>query len=328
MRVLMEAAEEMGVSTDVTLANTGLEKEELYKQDTMISLRQEVIAIQNILSTRDCPSGLGIEVGKRLHVNAFGIWGFALLTSPTVRHAIETAIEYTRISFLIAELSITTDDTKARMEFDLSYLPLVTRPYIVERHCFVSMNFIRELLQKPDFNEFSIETTLTNESYAAALSKLLNIQIRTHQNVNALVFDREVLDAPLPKSDPVTLNYCLEQCKTLLDRFDLHVAPWSQKVRDVVLEDITQEQKIDAVASKLLITERTLRRRLTDENTSFREVYTDTRLRIAYELLETAKLNVETVSWRVGYSEPASFVRAFSKRFGHTPGEIRRLAMA
>lgn len=72
------------------------------------------------------------------------------------------------------------------------------------------------------------------------------------------------------------------------------------------------------------MTERTLRRRLTDEGTSFRELYTDARMTIAHELLASAGLNVETLSWRVGYAEPASFARAFTRAFGQTPGEVRR----
>lgn len=90
------------------------------------------------------------------------------------------------------------------------------------------------------------------------------------------------------------------------------------------MDDIGSEQKIEDIAAKLAIAERTLRRRLTDEGTSFREIYTDARMLIAHELLEVANLNVESVSWRVGYAEPASFARAFAKKYGKTPGEIKK----
>jgi len=91
-----------------------------------------------------------------------------------------------------------------------------------------------------------------------------------------------------------------------------------------VVDEIGKEQKIENVAEVLSVTERTLRRRLTDEGTTFRELYTDARMAIAWELLSVSGLNVETVSWRVGYAESASFARAFAKRYGKTPGEVRR----
>lgn len=323
LRLVLETAEELGLDHEKCLANTGLVRSDLYQSDKMITLRQEVVAIQNIVELSPQKAGIGVEVGKKFHVNAFGIWGFAILTSETLRAAIETAIDFTQISFLIADMGLVTEGGYARVYFDLTHLPKITHYYVGERHCSVTMGFLRELTQKIDFNDFVIETMLDDTEYTEALEALLKVPVLHSQDRYSVGFPEELLDIPLPKSDPVTLKYCVDQCKAMLDNLDHHVKPWSQKVRDVVLEDISQEQKIENVADKLSVTERTLRRRLTEENTNFREVYTDTRLRIAYELLETTGLNVETASWRVGYSEPASFVRAFSKRFGHTPGEIR-----
>ncbi|MEM9565644.1 MAG: helix-turn-helix transcriptional regulator, partial [Actinomycetota bacterium] len=79
---------------------------------------------------------------------------------------------------------------------------------------------------------------------------------------------------------------------------------------------------------RLAVNERTLRRRLADENTTFRQLYAETRLSIARELLETAGLSVEAVARRVGYAEPASFVRSFAKHYGETPGRVRRIRAA
>jgi len=32
-----------------------------------------------------------------------------------------------------------------------------------------------------------------------------------------MIIPMELLDAPLPESDPVSLKYCLDQCKALLE---------------------------------------------------------------------------------------------------------------
>jgi AraC-like DNA-binding protein len=78
-----------------------------------------------------------------------------------------------------------------------------------------------------------------------------------------------------------------------------------------------------ATASKLGLSERTLRRRLSEEGTSFRNILVEARLAIGHELLSTAKLDVSTVAYRTGYSEPSSFVRAFTQHFGYSPGKIK-----
>lgn len=259
-----------------------------------------------------------------MHVNAFGIWGFAVLTSPTPRSAIQTSIDYVKLSFVIADMALKETGEHARLEFDMTDLPPATHRFILERHAVVAMSFMKELTQSQDFRGFGIETTETDPAYAQDLAELVGIPVISATSRQALTFPAEMLDSPLPKSDPATLQYCLDQCKALLEQIDGALPPWSQRVRDAVVDNLSAEQKIEDIAQKLAVTERTLRRRLTEEGTNFRDLYTDARMALARELLATTGLNVETVAWRVGYAEPASFVRAFSKRFGKTPGEVRR----
>lgn len=324
VRALCEAAEEHGVSTASCLANTQLSAADLRSPTKQVSISQEIRAIENFARASGNAVGLGVWVGKKLHSNAFGIWGFAILTSPTLRSAIETAIEYAKLSFAIADLRVRETGERAGLEFDMTDLPAITHRYVLERHAYVTMTFVRELVQESDLEAFAIETRDPDLDYAKALSDLLNLTVDGSAAQNAVTFPADLLDRSLPKSDPATLQFCLQQCKAILEQAGGALPLWSKRVRDAVVDDISEEQKIETVAEKLAVTERTLRRRLTDEGTSYRELYTDARMTIARELLETAGLNVEAVAWRVGYSEPASFVRAFSKKFGKTPGEIRK----
>ena len=324
LRLLCETAAEHGVARGDCLENTGVSAADLERDDARLTLAQELQAIENVARLAPAKAGLGVAVGRRLHVHAFGVWGFAVLTSPTLRSAILTAIDYVKLSFVIADMTLADDSDAARLMFETAQLPAITRPYILERHAVVAMTFIRELIQQPEFCDFTIETTMTDAAYTDELSRLLEIEVIGGASMDALVWPARLMDAPLPKSDPVSLRYCLDQCKMLVDRIDGAMPPWSQKVRDAVIEDIASEQKIDNIAAKLSVTARTLRRRLTEEGTSFRDIYTDARLTIAHELLDAAGLNVETVAWRVGYAEPASFVRAFSRKYDKTPGEVRK----
>ncbi|MEM9628766.1 MAG: AraC family transcriptional regulator [Pseudomonadota bacterium] len=324
LRLLFEVADELGLDTAAGLERTGLSADDLKTSIAQVTIEQEIQAIENLVRLSSDKAGLGVAVGKRMHFHAFGIWGFAILTSPTLRAAIETAIKYEKLSFVIADLALRETNGDARLEFEMLGLPASTLGFILERHSCVAMTFIRELIQEPDFQGFRIETTADDPDYSRALSELLNIDVIGSASRNVLTFPADLLDRALPKSDPVTLQYCLDQCKTLVEQINGALPPWSKKVRDAVIDDLGSELKFEDIADKLSVIERTLRRRLTDEGTSFRELYTDARMTIARELLEAAGLNVETVSWRVGYAEPASFVRAFSKKFGKTPGEIRK----
>lgn len=324
LKLLCEAAQELGVDPIACLENTGIDHGDLSRPTAQISTAQEIQAIDNFVRLAPTILGLGVAVGSRMHVHAFGIWGFALLTSPTVRAAIHTSIEYVKLSFVIAEITLREAGDKAQLEFNMADLPATTHRFILERHAVVGMTFIKELIQDQDFQGFEIETSDGDPVYTRALAELIGTPVLGAMPRQALTFPSAILDRPLPKSDPVTRQYCLDQCKAVLEQVNGALPEWSQRVRDAVVEGIGSEQKIEDVAGKLAVTERTLRRRLTEEGTSFRDLYTDVRMALAHELLTSAGLNVETVAWRVGYAETASFVRAFAKKFGKTPGEIKK----
>ncbi|MEM9133328.1 MAG: AraC family transcriptional regulator ligand-binding domain-containing protein [Actinomycetota bacterium] len=324
LRVLCETAQDLGIGLDVALAGTGLDESDLAEADREVTIDQELTAVANIAAAYPAEAGLGVAVGERLHVNAFGIWGFAVLTSPTFRAAIETAMDYARLSFAFADLEFhEAPDDDARLVFDLSALDPAVRPYVLERQSMVTIHFAREVVDSDVLSRFRIETTLSSD-YGRALADRIGLAVEAESHKDAVVFPADVPDLPVPRSDPVTLRFCLEQCEALAARLTDDTQPWSGKVRDVLVEDIAQEHQIGYAARRLAVNERTLRRRLADEGTTFRELYADTRLSIARELLETAGLSVEAVAHRVGYAEPASFARSFAKHYGVTPGRVRR----
>ena len=324
LRLLCDEAAKHGISEGACLEGTSVSVADLNNPNAVHSTTDEIRAIENLVRLAPENAGLGFAVGLKTHVHAFGIWGFAILTSPTLRAAIETSINYARLSFLIAELSLVEEGGEAQLVFDTSGIPRIARRYILERHLVISVKFIRDVLQQPGFSDFEARLMDDDADYPSKVAAFKPVPIKMGQEINALVFPSAILDMPLPKSDPVSLQFCLDQCKTLLEQQSGALPKWSQQVRDAIVDNIGQDHQIEDVASKLAVTERTLRRRLTDEGTSFRQLYIDTRLAIAHELLSSAGLNIETVAWRVGYAEPASFARAFTKRYGKTPGEIRR----
>ena len=324
LNLLFEAAKERNLSPEDCLVGTGLSVAGLADETMRLTTAQEAIAIENLVRAADDEIGLGSDVGRRMHVHMFGIWGFAILTSPTLRAAIQTAIKFIKLSFVIADMKLSESDDRARLVFGMKQLPESIHDFILERHATVAITFIKEILQLSDTDPFTVETVRSSPQYCDRLSAVMTVNVAARAVQPALAFPAEWLDKALPKSDPQTLQYCLKQCEVLLKDSDNEMMPWSARVREVLIDHIGEEIKIEPVASQFNVTERTLRRRLTDEGSSFRAIYTDVRLSVAYELLETTGMNTETVSWRVGYAESASFIRAFTKKFGKKPGEIKR----
>ncbi|MHA7152957.1 helix-turn-helix domain-containing protein, partial [Burkholderia pseudomallei] len=73
----------------------------------------------------------------------------------------------------------------------------------------------------------------------------------------------------------------------------------------------------------LLMSTRTLRRRLLDAGCGYRALVDEARLRDARRLLRASDLDLKTIAARLQFNDPANFTRAFRKWTGLTPSAYR-----
>ena len=82
-----------------------------------------------------------------------------------------------------------------------------------------------------------------------------------------------------------------------------------------------------AVAAALRMSERTLRRRLQDEGTTFHAAVDGTRRELAQRYLHDARLSIAHVAFLLGFSDQSNFFRACRRWFAASPAQVRaRLA--
>lgn len=81
--------------------------------------------------------------------------------------------------------------------------------------------------------------------------------------------------------------------------------------------------RIGEVARALGCSRQTLYRRLKSEGTTFERVLDDLRRLVALRLIREEGLSVKDAAWRVGFSDPAAFSRAFKRWTGASPSEQR-----
>lgn len=79
-----------------------------------------------------------------------------------------------------------------------------------------------------------------------------------------------------------------------------------------------------AAAARLHMSVRTLRRRLAERGTTHTRLLAEVRREVAERLLARPELDLGEITWRLGFSEPSAFHRAFRRWTGTTPGERRR----
>jgi AraC-like DNA-binding protein len=81
---------------------------------------------------------------------------------------------------------------------------------------------------------------------------------------------------------------------------------------------------MDAVAAALHMSPRTLQRRLEQSGTRYSEVLDDVREAQARAWLSDRTLSLGEIGYRLGFSDLATFSRAFKRWTGKPPGTWRR----
>ncbi len=82
----------------------------------------------------------------------------------------------------------------------------------------------------------------------------------------------------------------------------------------------------ERIAEQLHLSVRTLRRRLEEEGWSFRGLLSDVRQRLALHYVQDRTLSLTEISYRLGFTQPSSFTRAFRGWTGQSPTEARAAA--
>jgi AraC-like DNA-binding protein len=133
-----------------------------------------------------------------------------------------------------------------------------------------------------------------------------------------LRFPASYLTANLPRASPAALALAEELCADLVSR-RRDQSPLAQQVRILLAQRLAFDPSAAGVATALALGERTLRRRLANDGTSFKRLLDDVRISLSAQLLATGTLSVTEVAQRLGYAEAASFIHAHRRWHGKTP---------
>lgn len=136
-------------------------------------------------------------------------------------------------------------------------------------------------------------------------------------------FPASWLALPVLHADPDLHALMLERARAIQS----HPAaggPWRQQVL-ALLPDLLPSQcaTMVAVAARLGLAERSLRRRLAQEGTSFQSLLQAQRQDLARHYLQDQRLGLIDIALLLGYSEHSAFSSAFRQWFGVTPQQYR-----
>ncbi|MFI5624010.1 AraC family transcriptional regulator [Nocardioides sp. NPDC051685] len=322
-QLLVGLAADHGVSIETCLSGIRLTEEVLHEPSSVVSARDELAVIDNVVRELGDPPGLGLEAGVRYHLTTFGIWGYALMSSPSLWEALRFSLRFVDLSFTFCQFQMRERDGVASIVLDTQGLPLGVRRFVIERETAALHRIQRELLGTGSAIN-RIRFNFGSEGARERYTEVFGVTPEFDADENAVYFDHEMLHRPLPQANEHTAAITEDQCRRLLAIRNAY-SSMAGRVRSLLLAQPSQPPSLEQVAAVLNVSDRTLRRRLADESTTFRCLLDECREQLAEELLVTAGLTVSEVAARLGYLEVSSFSQAFRRWKGIGPRAYRSL---
>jgi AraC-like DNA-binding protein len=315
---------EAGVPAAEVLAGTGLGNERLNAASTRVSYRQVLTVFRNAMRLGPEP-GLALLAGRRMHVTAYGMYGYALLSSPSHADAIDFAVRHHRVMGPIAEMH----GARTADEVVYSYRSLLVPDPADALHAFAtefqiaSHLTLTQDLYGSTFRFSQVRLSYPAPRHAALYRSIFRCPVHFRQPVDELRFGTHWLHEPMPYADPITNAMAREMCEKALAEVDEAGGIVGDIRRVLMVEQPGRFPSIEAMAEALKLNARTLRRRLDAEQTSYRALVSEVRMRLAIGYLRETSMTNEEIASRLGYSDAANFRHAFARWTGKSPSDYR-----
>ena len=307
---------------------SGLSVAQLLESDAPVTVRQALACMRNepaLMGRSDAHHRWAAAFAEHFHGPLTAAW----LTAPTLGAGVDIFVRFIpdRAPYL-AWRGSSADRTfrvEVRALIDLQEISAM----LIEVPLLVLSRYVRTMragVTRGMVVELSHPPIVAREIYR----ERFQCEFRFKAARNAVVFPSAWRETPNPGHDPVIWRVAARRCEetsliagglaiiTVVTR-ELHDAfgrAWGSRTPPTV-EDM---------ARRLNVSVRTLHRRLCAAQVSYQQLVDDVRQEQARQLLASGQHRVEHIATELGYESAASFVRAYKRWYGTTPGVAQRRA--
>lgn len=321
VRGLLSKAKQQGYDIDQFLRCCNIAPPLINEDHARISAEQFTKLTRHVVKAmRDEQTG---HLPQPLQPGTFAMMGLAVIHCQTLREAFDRSIAFFNLfkPGLTPELSVT--DELAAFKLTPSDNQFIFDSYAYETNLVFFYRFANWLisqyipLEKVDLN-YSPPPHVDEYRFM-----FFNCPLEFNQDANRLIFKSNYLDAPVRQNEKTLRQLHKNYSSDLLTQHYGYNSS-SSRIRAIIGNNPMELPEFIDIAKQLAMHPQTLRRRLKEEHTSYRDIKNQVRRDIAIYHLGKKTLSVDEVAFRSGFSEASAFIRAFKNWTGVTPLAYRK----
>lgn len=168
-----------------------------------------------------------------------------------------------------------------------------------------------------------VRVTHPKPAHAADYERTFRAPVLFGGDRNAMRMDESVVSYPVGQLPRYAFGVLTDHADALISALDASGTARG-RVESLLMSVLHKgEANMDAIAAKLGFSRQSLYRSLKSEGATFEQVLDELRHRMALDYLAAKRVSVNETAYLVGFSDPASFSRAFKRWTGKSPSEYR-----
>ena len=287
-------------------------------------LHYDLYVLLDALNRQEYFPGICLRFGLARDLLDLGVLGYTILSCQDLGTAADIVVKYHRLTSDAFDVTLTRDGNQTFIRQWVKPQHVQRRVVIDEEHVTGIWTVLHSLI--PDeLVEADIEIQLAHAepSYGALCRELLPCKLSFGTQGTFIAFPTEWLERPLQTAADTVEAVCESQCDLVLNELN----PADRLVDDLrrlmLAVPANRALKLEDCARKMLLSVRTLERRLEAAGTSFRNVDNEIRMQLAAQYLSLGYVSNKEIAHMLNYSQPSTFYRAFKNWHGVTPREFR-----
>ena len=266
---------------------------------------------------------LGLHLAEHMPEGAVDLLAHLAAHAPTMREAVEIASQFVRLAMdgVLLVVREEGDAFVVRYSFPRS-TPLSDR--LLAEFMMGGLVRLARSFTGPSASPRLACFEHERPSYHGEYTRIFGNHQRFGQSATSMAFDREIADRPQMHQHPELYDLLRTEAQRRLDRMTTGVGP-ANRLREYLLAmPPSRIPEISAAARDLGMSERSLRRRLASDGTSYRDVVRSALEASAGRMLRDPARTIKDTAVALGFADAAAFHHAFKRWTGMTPGEYRR----
>ena len=295
------------------------------KDDNALIIQADYLTIVNNALDETKDPALALHLGQQTNLGELGIWGYAIISSPTLGEANQVALQYWELQGALVNLTYKKEKDYSTWEIHPAFPMDCLRTWIYAVEELLATFFSgTDFLSDQDPHATEIYLSYPDPGHGALYQEVFKCPVYFGRDVDLFRVALPFEDLPTSMGNPRLAAICKQQCQELMAKLkgsDELIG----SIRDALIASLGQFPRLPEIARQMAMSPRTLRRRLLEKNTTYQHILDEIRSELAKEYIVTTSLSVDQIASRIGFSEATTLRRAFKKWTGLNIKEFRRM---